>query len=297
MLKDEDGWVFNKIEGGGYKPEENFSLGDLTGENLKLMYSERPELFTLSAIMKMKPFKSPEVEEKVNDLKNIIINKTSDIKEVTHNYTQDKILLNMYLKTDDAVDYILNNMTLGDDVDLSSFTTDKFFNYNENHVDYEVRYVIKLLPEDKIFKYIQEIYQEELDDIDEAIDFLLQESDSLYFYIEGWIQNKAIIQYEKEVKSKLEDTYYFLPDQDSDEIPVGLVITDNKEAYLQVGLDKKNCASFERIFNTTYPTELLSELRKDYVRLENDIANITAIGNFRDSDAISDIKEEFPMLF
>ena len=49
------------IRGGGYKPEENFSLKDLPNDVLEQLLAEKPELGGLMTIAKMKGYDNPEV--------------------------------------------------------------------------------------------------------------------------------------------------------------------------------------------------------------------------------------------
>lgn len=175
----DEGFYINKIIGGGYKPETNFKVSDLTDDQQDQLYEIRPELMPINVYYRLNGINET--------LKEMVEDKCKTIGFGDGTFIWDENNLIKFDKWNDGQNFIDNcgndnakyvsDIILGDEyIDYSIYSNDieEFFNNNFNSTSVE-EYLKEKFPdfiegEDDLFEFIVNNDDDFIDNIRNAID-------------------------------------------------------------------------------------------------------------------------------
>lgn len=181
------GWLIHNIVGGGYMPEENFSISDLSEEHQKELFSVRPELRPLELIYKSDGH-TPEFEKAL-------------ISKIHAEYPTMRVIVTpprIYLKEawPDWEDFLHD---VGSPKNLSNY---KSYILGDDYWDYDVGEVSRDTQKDfftticyknkiiynRIRQHILEDYEEEMTDYEDMFECLYDNNDEIISLIDTSLQ-------------------------------------------------------------------------------------------------------------
>jgi hypothetical protein len=167
------------IKGGGYAPEENFSLADLTDDQREKLFNKKPALMSITDYFK-KLGKTPELIEKVNAAWSLLVNNDSSVQliNLVWDDKQDHAAVAKYVDIHDFTqDFGNDTAKWCDDVLTGGEIQD--FDAEEDSIES----VLDMLDGNKVEAYLQEKFPTEWEEDDgnsSILEFIDQNDYDLY---------------------------------------------------------------------------------------------------------------------
>jgi hypothetical protein len=166
------------IRGGGYAPEQNFSLNDLTPEQKEKLFDQKPALMDIKSYFK-KMGKTPELIAKINAAWEVL-----DEMALVWDEKQDHVTIAKFKDIHDFVDDYGN--------DTAKWMSKRLSGDNDDFVDIDVdegaiQDVLDILDSNKVEAYLIKEYPDEWEDDDgdsSTLEFIQSNDDELYRELE-----------------------------------------------------------------------------------------------------------------